>query len=186
MADDSAATEGTGAPPPGGVTEPSGQQQTPPAGGANQPEPNADLTAAQAEAATWRGRYRDLQGKFDTAVADARKSGDEAISTMRDRLVGAEVRAIAANRLADPADATRFLDDSKFVNAKGEIDGDGIGKAIDDLLSAKPYLAIGYVPSNGNGNGHGSADQGARGGSKPPPTTADAFNAIIRGPAKQH
>lgn len=174
-------TDTTGAPPPG-ATEPNPSPQpqgepTPPADGT---QPDAALTAAQAEAATWRGRYRDLQGKFDGAVADARKGNDEAVDALRDRLVRAEVRAAAAGRLADPADAVQFLDTTTFVNSKGEVDGGAIAKAVDELLARKPYLDKDFAPPNGNG--HGSADQGARGG-KQPPTTADAMNQIIRGSA---
>jgi hypothetical protein len=72
VADDSATAEGTGVPPSSGVSESSSQQTSPPAGGAEPSESNPELTAAQAEAATWRGRYRDLTAKFDTEVATAR------------------------------------------------------------------------------------------------------------------
>ncbi len=173
-------TDDTGGAPPS-ATEPNPSQQPPAAPEPTPPAaaPTAEaLTAAQAEAATWRGRYRDLQGKFDGAVADARKGNDEQVAVIRDRLVRAEVRAAAAGRLADPADAVQFLDTDSFVNAKGEVDEGAIAKAVDELLTRKPYLASDFAPTNGNG--HGSADQGARGG-KQPVTTADAMNQIIRG-----
>lgn len=191
MTTDPASAGGTGDPPSGGVTEPNPGTAAPAAPPSGSPDPpaatNEALTQAQAEAATWRGRARDMQAKLDKAVSDAKAESAMERDALHERLVRAEVRAIAAGRLADPADAIKFLDTAKFTDAKGEIDETAIGKAIDELLTGKPYLATGYMPPNGNGNGHGSADQGARGGSRPPATTADAFNAIIRGdPAKRH
>jgi len=74
--------------------------------------------------------------------------------------------------LADPADAVHFLDLSEFeVSEDGEVDSKAIAKAIDRLVKDKPYLASGAP------RGSGSADGGARGGSKP---EAD-MNAWLRG-----
>jgi len=185
VADDSATAEGTGA--GNGATEPNPTQPTPSAPSGT-PEPPAavsnELTAAQAEAADWRARYRGLQGKFDTAVTEARKSGDDERDVLRERLVRAEVRAVAAGRLADPADAIKFLDLSSFTTKSGEIDGAAIAKAVDELLVGKPYLAA--ASSSSSGNGHGSADQGPRGGSKPPTTVGDVMNSVIRGAPSKH
>jgi hypothetical protein len=186
MPDDAGSPAGTGA-ADSGTTEPNPTQQTPSAPPGTPAPPAAtsnELTAAQAEAATWRGRYRTLQDKFDNAVTEARKSGDDERDVLRERLVRAEVRAVAAGRLADPADAIKFLDLSSFVAKSGEIDGAAIAKAVDELLVGKPYLAA--ASSSAPANGHGSADQGPRGGSKPPATVGDVMNAVIRGAPSKH
>ena len=183
MPDDSAAAEGTGetASDSTPASEPNASQRTPPPsnGNADPPESNP-LKSAQAEAASWRGRYRELQGKYDSAIADAQRKASDEVTAYREKLVRAEVRAVAAGRLADPTDALKFVDDSSFVNTKGEVDHEAITKSIDELLASKPYLAMSASTSN-SGNGHGSADQGARGGKQPPATAADAMNTIIRG-----
>ncbi|QSE94189.1 hypothetical protein JWS13_39120 [Rhodococcus pseudokoreensis] len=58
------------------------------------------------------------------------------------RIIAAEVRAAAAGKLSDPADAHRFLDLDQFeVTEDGEVDPDEIADAIDDLIKKKPYLA---------------------------------------------
>lgn len=58
------------------------------------------------------------------------------------RIISAEVRAAAAGKLADPADAHKFLDLDQFeVGEDGDVDQDEIADAIEDLLKDKPYLA---------------------------------------------
>ncbi|MDY7102127.1 MAG: hypothetical protein S0880_13150 [Actinomycetota bacterium] len=99
----------------------------------------------------------------EKAVADARREGETAATERyRDRLVRTEVRAAAAGRLADPADAINLLDLAAFeVNDDGSLDTDAIAAAVDELLTSKPYLAA-STPAR---QPAGSADQGMRGSS---------------------
>lgn len=78
------------------------------------------------------------------------------------RLVKAEIKAAAAGKLHDPADAYLHLDvDSFEVDDDGEVDADAIAAAIADLIEKKPYLAA------QGGRFQGSADGGRRKGTGP-------------------
>lgn len=108
----------------------------------------------------------------EKAVARAKAEGrTEALATANGRLLRAEVKALAAGKLADPADAVHFLNlDGLTVDDDGEVDAKAITKAIDQLLKDKPYLAAGSQRVQGSGDG------GARG-----PATAHAdMNALLR------
>lgn len=88
-----------------------------------------------------------------------REAAAEAQAKANARIVRAEVKAAAAGKLADPADAHRFLDLSQFeVDDDGNVDSSEISDAIDDLLQSKPYLAA----QQGQRRFQGSADAGAR------------------------
>ena len=98
---------------------------------------------------------REAEHKLDQ---DNQKVRDDALSAANQRILKAEVRAAAATKLADPADALRFLDLSSFeVGEDGEIDAATVASAIDDLIASKPYLA-----AQGGKRFQGSADGGAR------------------------
>jgi hypothetical protein len=78
------------------------------------------------------------------ADADKTRREADAAATARAnaRIVRSEVKAAAAGKLADPADAVRLLDLTQFeVDQDGEIDEDAVAEAIDDLVKKKPYLA---------------------------------------------
>ena len=79
----------------------------------------------------------------DDEDAKARQQTESAaIAKANARIVKAEVRAAAAGKLADPADALNFIDLGEFeVGEDGDVDQDEIADAIDDLLRRKPYLA---------------------------------------------
>jgi len=95
------------------------------------------------------------------AQQEAQRVKDEALAAANERILKAEVRAAAATKLADPADALRFLNLSDFeVGADGEVDASQVAKAIDDLIKSKPYLG-----AQGGQRFQGSADGGARNGS---------------------
>lgn len=99
------------------------------------------------------------------ATLDAQRVKDEALSAANQRILKAEVRAQAASKLNDPKDALLYLDLSGFeVGEDGEVDGDAITSAIDDLLKSKPYLAAQGTRFKGE------ADGGAR---KEPPADLD-------------
>lgn len=87
----------------------------------------------------------------------------EATRQANDRIIRSEVKAAAAGKLADPADAIRLLDLTQFeVGDDGEVDEDAITEAIDDLVKKKPYLA-----AQGGRRFQGSGDGGHRGDGKP-------------------
>jgi len=116
----------------------------------------------------------------EKAVQAAKDEGRaEALKEMAGRLVETEVRAAAAGRLADPADAVRLLDVAEFVGDDGAIDREAIGAAIAELIEAKPYLATEPKPS---GNGQRKAPQGTR-----PGATAEADgDAFLRNMVRGH
>jgi hypothetical protein len=98
---------------------------------------------------------REAEHKTDQANQKVR---DDALSAANQRILKAEVRAAAATKLADPADALRFLDLSSFeVGEDGEIDAATVAAAIDDLIASKPYLA-----AQGGKRFQGSGDTGTR------------------------
>jgi hypothetical protein len=97
------------------------------------------------------------------ALATATKSANE-------RILRAEVKAAAAGKLADPADAFRFLDLSTVdVDDDGTVDADQIAEAIADLIEKKPYLA-----AQSTRKWQGGADSGARKGQPKPPQLTEA------------
>ncbi|MDX2538590.1 hypothetical protein [Streptomyces scabiei] len=123
-------------------------------------------------------RVKELEGKLSRKPKPDDKGGDgkggpgadaDAIKTeiraeiaaeTNARLIRAEVKAAAAGKLADPADAPKFIDLSKIkVGEDGDPDAKQIKKAIEDLLKEKPYLAA---------NGQGWGDVGGGGHSTPP------------------
>lgn len=142
------------------------------------PDPAADLgdagkkalDAERAERKKAERRAKDLDAELvkfreasmseqEKAVEAARREARaEALQSVNQRLVAAEVRAAAGGRLADPEDAVRFLDLEQFpVSDDGEIDTRAIAAAVDGLVKQKPYLAAGATRPAGD------ADQGARG-----------------------
>lgn len=78
----------------------------------------------------------------DDAAKIRREAEVAAVAKANARIVKAEIRAAAAGKLADPADALAFLSVSDFdVDDEGDVDADEIAEAIDDLLRRKPHLA---------------------------------------------
>ena len=75
------------------------------------------------------------------------------------------MRAAATGRLADPADALRLLDLEKFsVDADGNVDTAAISAAVDELVTAKPYLAAkAKVPRAPQGTRPGDGATGVSG-----------------------
>jgi len=136
----------------------------------------AERKAARDEAAAAKRERDALQAKLDgkeaehQAAQEAQRVKDEALAAANERILKAEVRAAAAGKLADPKDALRFLDMSEFeVGADGEVDSSQVAKAIDDLITTKPYLA-----AQGGQRFQGGADGGARNGSDQPGQLTDA------------
>ncbi|MFH8593097.1 hypothetical protein [Streptomyces rimosus] len=57
------------------------------------------------------------------------------------QLVRAEIRAAAAGRLRDPADALALVDAAALAGKGGDIDTAAVAAAVDQLVKDKPYLA---------------------------------------------
>lgn len=112
------------------------------------------------------------QTEAEKAVEAARKEATaaaEAQVTERftARIIRAEVLAAAGGKLADPQDAVAMLDLSQFaLDDEFEVDRKAIGRAIDDLVKAKPYLAAGSTKRF-----QGGADGGPRGDNTPADTS---------------
>jgi len=78
----------------------------------------------------------------DDADVVRREAETAAMAKANARIVRAEVKAAAAGRLNDPADALNFLDLSQFeVDDDGDVDAEEIADAIAELVRTKPYLA---------------------------------------------
>ncbi|MFH8805485.1 hypothetical protein ACH4F6_39090 [Streptomyces sp. NPDC017936] len=116
---------------------------------------------------------KPADGEQPDRDALVRQAEQTALARVNERLVKAEVRAAAAGKLADPADAHRFLDLSQFeVDADGNVDADEVAEAIDDLIKSKPYLAAqGGTPKP---RFQGTADSGARKGNARPSQLTEA------------
>src|SRR5690606_8288970 len=83
----------------------------------------------------------EADGRLAEFEAD-KKAREEADKRYNERILSAEIKAAASGKLADPADAKRYLDLSVFeVNAEGDVDGAAVAAAIDALIAEKPYLA---------------------------------------------
>lgn len=129
-------------------------------------EPPADLgengvKALQAERQARKAAEKqiaDLAAQLDSiraeqmtdqekALAAARSEAAEAAkaetaATYERRLLEATVKAQAAGRFRDPADALRFLDTTELPRGEdGVIDDAAIGAALDAVLTERPYLA---------------------------------------------
>lgn len=128
-----------------------------------------------------RNAERDRRRALEQELADLRSTpaGDEpdtaAIQSAADaaaqakanaRIIRSEVKAAAAGKLADPADAYRFLDLSAFeVDENGDVDETEIAEAIADLVSKKPYLGV--VSQRDDARFKGTADGGTRKETRP-------------------
>ncbi|MGZ4465213.1 MAG: phage scaffolding protein [Nocardioides sp.] len=117
------------------------------------------------------GDPNDLEAARKAARDEGRS---EALTKANQRILRSEVRAAAAGKLNDPADALKLLDLSKFeVDDDGNVDEDEIADAIADLVKAKPYLA-----AQGGKRFQGGADGGARKESRPTQLTQDDLDRM--------
>lgn len=104
----------------------------------------------------------DKEPGDETAQA-VRAAETTALAKANTRIVRSEVKAAASGKLADPADAYKFLDLDQFeVDEDGNVDEDEIAEAIDELVKNKPYLA-----AQGGRRFTGSGDGGARKDARP-------------------
>jgi len=116
-------------------------------------------------------RLRDALPQ-DDAARIAHEAEAKALAKANARILAAEVRAAAAGKLADPADALAFVDLSQFeVDDDGSVDQAEIADAIADLIARKPHLAAQGGPRTPKAD----PSQGAVGGA--PATAGERFAA---------
>ncbi|ELP61765.1 hypothetical protein STRTUCAR8_06447 [Streptomyces turgidiscabies Car8] len=99
----------------------------------------------------------------DEAETVRRKAEQDALAKANTRILRAEVKAAAVGKLADPADAFKFLDLEQFeVDEDGNVDSDEVADAIEELVKSKPYLAAATAKRfQGTGDG-GAARKASR------------------------
>ena len=108
---------------------------------------------------------RDRANAAEQKLAAKDKDLETVLSQVNQRYVRSEVKAAAKGKLSDPGDAFKFLDLKQFeVSEDGEVDGEAINTAIDDLLKKKPYL--GAQRARAEGSGEGGARSGDAGNLK--------------------
>lgn len=125
----------------------------------------AALAALQAEAEELRTKAmteqeRQLAAARAEIEADVRRTvtaeADARIAAAERRVLEARASAAAAGKLANPADATVFLQiDDLERDAQGNVSDAVLGAALDALITERPYLAA-------TTRNPGSADQGHR------------------------
>ena len=133
-----------------------------------------EAKAARERAEAAEARVKELeeagQTEHEKALAQAREEAaaetrQEVTGQVREKLLKAEIRALAAGTFADPDDAHRLLDleDDDIFNDDGDIQTDALQSALDELLERKPHLRA--APPNG-GKPAGDADAGKGKGAK--------------------
>jgi len=102
----------------------------------------AEARATRLDSELEKARTAQL-GEQERAVEEARQAGRaEARGEANEVLLRAEATAKAAGKLRDPSDAPAMLGNlDRFLDAAGNIDGDAMVAALDELVTAKPYLA---------------------------------------------
>lgn len=123
-----------------------------------------ELRALRAEFDSFRAKAEGKEAEHDARLAE-QKIRDEALAAANERIASAELRAAAKGLVNDDALADLHL----YINPKsievgdsGAVDATQITSAINDLISKKPYLG-----AQGTTRFQGSADGGARNGSRP-------------------
>lgn len=126
----------------------------------------AERNTARQEAATLREQLAVAEAKANGTLAEYEASKatqvvrDEALAKAKVSVLEANVRAAAADKLADPQDALLHLDLSSFeVGDDFTVDTAAVSAAITDLTTRKPYLA-----AQGGSGFVGAVDQGTRNG----------------------
>lgn len=101
-----------------------------------------ELRTIREEFEAFRAKAEGREAEY-RAEQEKRAAEREALAKADERILKAEVRAAAAGKLSDPADALRFIDLSSLeVGDDGEVDASAINSAISDLITTKPYLAV--------------------------------------------
>ena len=163
------------------VVEETPETDDKPLGPAGEKALAAEKDKRRAESAKRRELEAQLAALKASASADSEKADLDAIKAQAireanaaaaQRILRSEIKAAAAGKLADPADAYKFLDLADFeVNENGDVDTAEIADAITGLLTSKPYLKAAQ-------SGPGSADGGVRKGSRPDQLTREQIQSM--------
>lgn len=112
---------------------------------------NRDLERKLKDALKQNDKYKGIEeqlAKLQGREAEYQKAEElaklqqQAIASANQRVLKSEIRAAAASVLENPADATIFLDLSKFtVSDDGETNSEEINNALGALVKERPYLA---------------------------------------------
>ncbi|WP_461296330.1 hypothetical protein [Streptomyces harbinensis] len=112
----------------------------PDAGGAVNPDDeHQDQDERQPKADQDQGK-QPVPAEPSAPAVDVRTIKAELRQEFAGQLVRAEAVAAATGRFTDPEDAVRFLDLPALTKG-GEVDRRAVRKAVDELLTARPYLA---------------------------------------------
>ncbi|WP_240138835.1 hypothetical protein [Streptomyces sp. MUM 178J] len=163
---------------PGG-NGPQGDQGSKPGEGGN--DPSAELSAERTARAAAEKRATDAEAEAARLRRSnaAQKPGDldalrgEIRQEFTGQLVRAEIRAAAAGRLRDPADALALVDVAELVGEGGDVDMAAITAAVDQLIKDKPYLAADSAASPAPWGDVGSGQRGSTDPKDEPSTPFD-------------
>lgn len=140
---------------------------------------DAGKRALDSMKAKWKAE-RDKRRELETALASAgsapkaddetldldavkRQAASEATAKANARILRSEIKAAAAGKFVNPADAFLHLDMTTFeVDENGDVDATEIADAVQELLTAKPYLAA-ATAKRFQGTGDGGAARKASG-----------------------
>lgn len=129
----------------------------------------AQRKAALDEARQAKAEIAELRAKLEGREAEHAKeqerqqAKDEALAAANQRILGAELKAAAKGKLADPSDAAVYINLGDFeVSDAGDVDTDALTAAIDELITRKPYLAAGK-PRRFEGDADAGQKDGAKG-----------------------
>ncbi|MGW8327307.1 hypothetical protein ACWGLE_05270 [Streptomyces sp. NPDC055897] len=98
----------------------------------------AEKRASEAEQEAARLRRSNAA----TRGTDLDAMREEIRQEFAEQLLRAELRAAAAGKLRDPADALALVDIASLAGSGGDVDAAAVAAAVDRLVKDKPYLAV--------------------------------------------
>jgi multidrug efflux pump subunit AcrA (membrane-fusion protein) len=111
----------------------------------------AQLTKANNEAKTARQQLQAQKLAAQAATAATQTAEEQAraeqqanatrLQALLERSARSEIKALAADKFADPEDAAVYLKPSDFIDENGDVRSHELTAAIDELLIRKPHLA---------------------------------------------
>lgn len=129
-----------------------------------------EAKAAKAERDALKAQLEGREAEH-AAEQERQRVKDEALAAANKRILGAELRAAAKGKLADPTDAALYINLDEFeVSDDGSVDTDALNEAVAELLVKKPHLAAGEQPRFAGGGD---------GGARPEPKKADDLDEQI-------
>lgn len=143
----------------------------------------ANVRAAKKESREIRAELAALKAQLEAKDKPAdeqeldrvrREAATEATARANARILRSEIKAAAAGKFADPADAIAFLNLDDFdVDENGDVDAEAIEDAISDLLTRKPHLSAGKKK-------FGDVNQSPKAPAQPAQLTLAEYNSLSR------